>query len=204
MNQDIIKAGLPDEAVSPIVGVMLMLVVTIIIAAVVSSFAGGLATDDVKAPSVNLECTVVTNPVDRTGLLFEHKGGDEFELCDLKMHLQNRDVQVTVDYDYLFTDMFDDHPNALSTDVKNNKKYFQKICPKGGFGVDKSIRPGDKFMFYADYYRDVGSSDTVTPGFHWKPNNGGGLAAVQNTLCEYKLIDKVSGQTIVAGQFIVP
>ena len=32
-----------EDAVSPVVGVMLMLVVTIIIAAVVSGFAGGLA-----------------------------------------------------------------------------------------------------------------------------------------------------------------
>lgn len=41
-----------DEAVSPVVGVMLMLVVTIIIAAVVSGFAGGLAGTTQKAPSI--------------------------------------------------------------------------------------------------------------------------------------------------------
>lgn len=37
-----------DEAVSPVVGVMLMLVVTIIIAAVVSGFAGGLASGNTQ------------------------------------------------------------------------------------------------------------------------------------------------------------
>lgn len=40
-----------ESAVSPVIGVMLMLVVTIIIAAVVSAFAGGMAKDTDKAPS---------------------------------------------------------------------------------------------------------------------------------------------------------
>jgi flagellin-like protein len=44
-----------DEGVSPVVGVMLMLVVTIIIAAVVSAYAGGLTSGEKKVPSVALE-----------------------------------------------------------------------------------------------------------------------------------------------------
>ncbi|MGC9436230.1 MAG: type IV pilin N-terminal domain-containing protein, partial [Methanomicrobiales archaeon] len=42
---------IPDDAVSPVIGVMLMLVVTIIIAAVVSAFAGGMADTGKKAPT---------------------------------------------------------------------------------------------------------------------------------------------------------
>ncbi|MBN1432709.1 MAG: type IV pilin N-terminal domain-containing protein [Methanomicrobiaceae archaeon] len=49
-----------DDAVSPVVGVMLMLVVTIIIAAVVSAFAGGLASSEQKAPTLAME-TKITN-----------------------------------------------------------------------------------------------------------------------------------------------
>ena len=45
------------EAVSPVVGVMLMLVVTIIVAAVVSAFAGGLTESTSKAPQVILKGT---------------------------------------------------------------------------------------------------------------------------------------------------
>jgi len=52
------KEGL-DEAVSPVVGVMLMLVVTIIIAAVVSAFAGGLASSQQKAPQLTAETKIV-------------------------------------------------------------------------------------------------------------------------------------------------
>ena len=49
------------EAVSPVVGVMLMLVVTIIIAAVVSAFAGGLASNQQKAPTGTFDCKIVND-----------------------------------------------------------------------------------------------------------------------------------------------
>jgi FlaG/FlaF family flagellin (archaellin) len=44
-----------DSAVSPVVGVMLMLVVVIIIAAVVSGFAGSLVSGERKTPSASFE-----------------------------------------------------------------------------------------------------------------------------------------------------
>jgi archaeal type IV pilus assembly protein PilA len=47
-----------ETAVSPIVGVMLMLVVTIIIAAVVSAFAGGLSGSQAKAPSIAMDVDI--------------------------------------------------------------------------------------------------------------------------------------------------
>ena len=50
-----------EEAVSPVVGVMLMLVVTIIIAAVVSGFAGGLMGGQQKAPSASLEVHIAND-----------------------------------------------------------------------------------------------------------------------------------------------
>jgi archaeal type IV pilus assembly protein PilA len=49
------KCIINDEAVSPVIGVLLMLVVTIIIAAVVSGFAGGLATTQTKPPVATLD-----------------------------------------------------------------------------------------------------------------------------------------------------
>jgi len=44
-----------DAAVSPVIGVMLMLVVTIIIAAVVASFSGGLSTTKDATPTVTFK-----------------------------------------------------------------------------------------------------------------------------------------------------
>lgn len=72
------KKYINESAVSPVVGVMLMLVVTIIIAAVVSGFAGSLVSGEQKAPSASFE-THIAN----TGLymgsqfLIEVKGVSE-------------------------------------------------------------------------------------------------------------------------------
>lgn len=61
-----------DEAVSPVVGVMLMLVVTIIIAAVVSGFAGGLAQGSSKAPQLSIGAEAHSG----TDIIIDFKGGD--------------------------------------------------------------------------------------------------------------------------------
>ena len=47
-----------EDGVSPVIGVMLMLVVTIIIAAVISGFAGGLVGDTKKSPSLTMDITI--------------------------------------------------------------------------------------------------------------------------------------------------
>ncbi|MFA4849242.1 MAG: type IV pilin N-terminal domain-containing protein [Methanoregula sp.] len=61
-----------ESAVSPVVGVMLMLVVTIIIAAVVSMYAGGMSTGTEKASQVQIRATYSQSE----GLKIEHMGGD--------------------------------------------------------------------------------------------------------------------------------
>jgi len=66
------KTVLNDHAVSPVVGVMLMLVVTIIIAAVVSGFAGGLSESTAKAPQLSVGAEVHNSSY----ILLDFKGGD--------------------------------------------------------------------------------------------------------------------------------
>lgn len=73
-----------DSAVSPVVGVMLMLVVTIIIAAVVAAFAGGLASDTEKAPTAILKIEDATNNAGTlTNMTFMHVGGDKLKIKEL-------------------------------------------------------------------------------------------------------------------------
>ena len=79
-----------ESAVSPVVGVMLMLVVTIIIAAVVSGFAGGLAGSTKAAPSASIAVridTAVDNTMGGTDtkMTFEHLSGDPINTKDLKI-----------------------------------------------------------------------------------------------------------------------
>ena len=66
------KTVLNDNAVSPVVGVMLMLVVTIIIAAVVSAFAGGLSQGTSKAPQMS----ITAEAHNAAYIIIDHKGGD--------------------------------------------------------------------------------------------------------------------------------
>ena len=65
-----------EQAVSPVVGVMLMLVVTIIIAAVVSAFAGSTVGGTSKAPSATIQATYSQT----TGMTLTHSGGDAIPL----------------------------------------------------------------------------------------------------------------------------
>jgi len=68
-----------DNAVSPVVGVMLMLVVTIIIAAVVAAFAGGVVTTTDKAPFAVIKATYSQS----SGLLLTEISGDVLRDVDV-------------------------------------------------------------------------------------------------------------------------
>lgn len=71
-----------DAAVSPVIGVMLMLVVTIIIAAVVSSFAGGLGTTKDTTPMVTFKADLSrTDGLTITCLGATPGKGVEFDVC---------------------------------------------------------------------------------------------------------------------------
>lgn len=74
-----------EEAVSPVVGVMLMLVVTIIIASVVSAFAGGLWGNTDKAPVVTIQAKINTP----NNITLNDIGGDPFLIRDVKLIVNN-------------------------------------------------------------------------------------------------------------------
>ncbi len=85
-----------EDAVSPVVGVMLMLVVTIIIAAVVSGFAGGLAGGTKAAPSASIAVKIYSlenyggmppwgNGYYCPGMVIEHLSGDVLPTKDLQI-----------------------------------------------------------------------------------------------------------------------
>ncbi len=201
-----------ESAVSPVVGVMLMLVVTIIIAAVVSAFAGGLASEQSKAPQASLSCQAVIEDVqdtDRTdwiptypdnfaaknGLLFEHKGGDAFALSDIAIQLQSGDAKYTIStYDKIPTG-----DTCLPSEVES---YIMEIGDSDGF-----ITPGDKFMLFADNCR---IDDQPAFGYDndaqisWKYEGAaGGFAAYLKSKLEYSVIDKASRKVIQSGSVVL-
>lgn len=68
-----------QNAVSPVIGVMLMLVVTIIIAAVVSAFAGGSLGSQTKTPQATIRATFSQS----NGMQIIHTGGDAIPAATL-------------------------------------------------------------------------------------------------------------------------
>jgi archaeal type IV pilus assembly protein PilA len=82
------RGNVQEHAVSPVVGVMLMLVVTIIIAAVVSAFAGGLSSGTQKAPQASIDVKIKTGMDDTMGgtntvMTFTELSGDPIQTKDL-------------------------------------------------------------------------------------------------------------------------
>ena len=82
-----------DDAVSPVIGVMLMLVVTVVIAAVVVGFSTGLAGSSSTTPTAMFEVSGMDTGVTQYGeeliyLNIRHKGGDAIPLSDLKINLE--------------------------------------------------------------------------------------------------------------------
>lgn len=73
-----------EDAVSPVIGVMLMLAVTIIIAAVVSAFVGGASTQFEKTPQASLRVYCDESGPD-FNIIFEHLSGDPIRTEDLKI-----------------------------------------------------------------------------------------------------------------------
>jgi len=68
-----------EEAVSPVIGVILMVVITVIIAAILAVFAFGIGVP-AKAPTANIKVTA-----DSAGLItLEHQGGDPLVWTELQ------------------------------------------------------------------------------------------------------------------------
>jgi len=78
-----------QEAVSPVIGVLLMLTLTLIIAAIVNSYAGGLMETDTKAPSVTLQAKYYQNG---TGMEIRHISGDPLPTGSVKVVVKPSDT----------------------------------------------------------------------------------------------------------------
>ncbi|MDV0441068.1 type IV pilin N-terminal domain-containing protein [Methanorbis furvi] len=73
-----------DSAVSPVVGVMLLLVLVIIFTAVLAAYAGGLAQTSTPSPSVDIVAYSSGSGGDFS-IIFEHRGSDALPIADCKI-----------------------------------------------------------------------------------------------------------------------
>jgi len=69
------------KGVSPVIGVMLMLVATVILAAVVSSFAGSLSSEETKAPQLAISAEAKY----KDSIIVHHESGDPIYLGSIEV-----------------------------------------------------------------------------------------------------------------------
>ncbi|GAB7016613.1 hypothetical protein JCM10550A_19810 [Methanogenium cariaci] len=81
------KSERNEDAVSPVIGVMLMLVVTVIIAAIVSGFAGGMSDNQNMAPTAAIQCSITKTDADNAVLTLKHMSGDSLDTGDLRFYI---------------------------------------------------------------------------------------------------------------------
>ncbi len=178
-----------ERAVSPVIGVMLMIVVTIIIAAIVSAFAGGYANDDKKAPNAVISAEVLPwnpawtddNPLgNSTGILFTEKSGDFIDLNYVQVVLACGDESTRF------------AARESDTTPYGNPHIWKVSAETGTLGTPRLINTGNQFMLYADNDGNGnGVLGWVTPKEFYLKNT---------TICTYTIVDTTSQQTISGGK----
>ena len=120
----------PADAVSPVVGVMLMLAVTVMVAAIVSGYAGGFSGGTDKTP----QCSIRATPsLDQQKIYFEHNGGDPFMLSSIRVALRSNENKTTISV----------------IDAGNRVKNFTEVGSSDTTYTDTTIQAGDTFYITA-------------------------------------------------------
>jgi flagellin-like protein len=96
-----------DDAVSPVIGVILMVAITVILAAVIAAFVFGMDTPE-SAPtaSIKLSATSISDAADadHNAIKIEHQGGDPLTYDDMYLKVTVNGTQATLlntsDIDY--------------------------------------------------------------------------------------------------------
>ena len=148
-----------NSAVSPVVGVMLMLVVTIIVAAIVSGFAGGLGS---STPDVPQAKTTGTYSYSSDIFQLYHAGGDELSTQEIIVKIQQNDDDFG-GYGSLFTQMGSTGIGMIIADKSCVSIYLSeydvaKASDKCWLNQSTGVypipvfRPGDT-MYYTDSFK---------------------------------------------------
>jgi len=201
-----------NDAVSPVIGVMLMLVVTIIIAATVSAFGGGLMEDAKKAPNAQIHYVGATWGVDGTntvapGLVFEHLGGDPVDLTTLQIDLRGGSAICLITYN---------DPPSTRNGLNDGRARSNVRMEKYGAGltlgerVNTKLNAGERFIIYGELYpSNAPPMFREPPSMAFRadrnenPNNANayssGLFGVDGGGTEYILSDLKSGKILARG-----
>lgn len=156
-----------DDAISPVIGVMLMLVITVIIAAVITGFATGLVTDSEPAPTAVLDVVIDSKYKaleDYGSTLFGpdfhivHVSGDPIDTADLEIRLSWTDDYCDEYHysTYSAAKFSEQYPYGVNG---RNQPMYMKSTESGGTGYggldhyfgDAILTPGSKMTATVDF-----------------------------------------------------
>ena len=183
----------PDRtcAISEVFGVMLVLAITIIVAGVITAFAGGFTLDSGgRALSANIVVSqIVLDPGHHSAcVVFDHMSGDPVDLDGIRISLGARssDRERTVIDNSLDPTGVDESGSPLS-------RYI------AGYGEEAVTRitPGGRFALYADGFDD--------DGIFWQSSDSPAPFVVEfSDHLTYQIIDTRSKRVISSGMVAVP
>lgn len=107
-----------DRAVSPVIGVILMVAITVILAAVIGSFVLGIGSQQEAAPQATIQVNVDSGD---GSVELSHRGGDEFSSGnteEIRVVTESEEVTWDPDSDSAVTTTFSTG-DTLSTDGDN-------------------------------------------------------------------------------------
>lgn len=144
------------DAVSPVVGVMLMLVVTIVIAAVVSAFAGGMGSSQQKVPQVSFNAEYSQ----AEGMTIYHNGGDTLTIGDFRIFLTPSSNLYSIESDSYVTEI--DQKLVSNGESNVGTMWYDRL--KGDRKVPR-FAPGDVAVINATNCY----TDRLTPSLVYDP-----------------------------------
>lgn len=174
------KKQFTEHAVSPVVGVMLMVVVTIIVAAVVSSFGTGLTGDISTASDARVELVGISSgggvrsTFEQIGVVFKNAGGDSLDLRNLKFYMTGLGFTAygggsqgafTLTYNdpvslaYVKNSGYQSNAWRAYVTLPEEAKGYR--MQKFGSGLtsedlkDPIVEPGERFIIYCEYYNSA-------------------------------------------------
>lgn len=159
-----------DDAISPVIGVMLMLVITVVIAAVVTIFATGVVGDTEAAPVSVLDVKIFSDASGASGLpspdfWITHVSGDPVNTKDIELRLswthEDDSGKECSHYSvHSAAGMSEKYPNGITVNyVQRYQALYMKSTKAGaastGLGLDHYfgsaiLTPGEKLFASAD------------------------------------------------------
>ena len=132
-----------EEAVSPVIGVILMVAITVILAAVIAAFVFGLGGTQVKTPQASIKISSITSPAGNITLT--HSGGDSLDLFQTRAIIDGNSTSHNVIslINGTTTQYFSVGDNLIITEAGTVKAYLNNnLVTTGSSTGNFSLSPG--------------------------------------------------------------